>query len=44
VLYLPFEKGRISTKFILKTLPVDCGEVTPVEWGLSHDEAGSPSL
>ena len=29
---------------LLKTLPVDSGEVTPVEWELSHDEAGSPSL
>jgi len=33
------EEGKL-----LKTLPVDCGEVKPVEWGLSHDEAGSPSL
>jgi len=24
-------------------LPVDCGEVTPVEWELSHGEAGGPS-
>jgi len=25
-------------------LPVDCGEVTPVEWAVAHGEAGSPSL
>ena len=25
-------------------LPVDCGEVTPVEWAVVHDEAGSPSF
>ncbi|WP_456342561.1 hypothetical protein [Thermovibrio sp.] len=29
---------------LLKTLSVDCGEVKPVEWGFSHDEAGSPRL
>jgi len=25
-------------------LPLDWGEVTPVEWVLSHDEAGSPAF
>jgi len=40
----------------MSALPVDCGEVTPVEWAnnstqpsagvnaFAHDEAGSPSL
>ena len=29
---------------IESALPVDCGEVTPVEWAVAHGEAGSPSL
>ncbi len=29
---------------VKSALPVDCGEVTPVEWAVAHDEAGSPSL
>jgi len=43
ILRIAVEKLKGEGK-LLKTLPVDCGEVTPVEWGLSHDEAGSPSL
>ena len=43
ILRIAVEKFKEEGKLI-KTLPVDCGEVTPVEWGLSHDETGSPSL
>ena len=43
ILKVAIEKLKGEGK-LLKTLPVDCGEVTPVEWELSHDEAGSPSL
>ena len=43
ILRIAVEKFKEEGKLI-KTLPVDCGEVTPVEWGLSHDEAGSLSL
>ncbi len=43
ILRIAIEKLKGEGK-LLKTLPVDCGEVKPVEWGLSHDEAGSPSL
>ncbi len=43
ILRIAVEKLKGEGK-LLKTLPVDCGEVTPVKWGLSHDEAGSPSL
>ncbi len=43
ILRIAIEKLKGEGK-LLKTLPVDCGKVTPVEWGLSHDEAGSPRL
>jgi len=43
ILKIAIEKLKGEGK-LLKTLPVDCGEVTPVEWELSHDEAGSPSF
>jgi len=43
ILKIAIEKLKGEGK-LLKTLPVDCGEVTPVEWAVAHDEAGSPSL
>ncbi len=43
ILKVAIEKLKGEGK-LLKTLPVDCGEVTPVEWKLSHGEAGSLSL
>ena len=43
ILKIAMEKLKGEGK-LLKTLPVDSGEVTPVEWKLSHDEAGSPSF
>ncbi len=43
ILNIAIEKPKREGK-LLKTLPVDSGEVTPVEWELFHGEAGSPSL
>ncbi len=43
ILQIAIEKLKGEGK-LPKTLPVGSGEVTPVEWVLTHDEAGSPSL
>ncbi|WP_027720027.1 RNA-guided endonuclease TnpB family protein [Desulfurobacterium sp. TC5-1] len=43
ILKIAVEKLKGEGK-LLKTLPVDCGEVTPVEWAIAHGEAGSLPL
>ncbi len=43
ILKIAVEKLKGEGK-LLKTLPVDCGEVTPVEWAITHGEAGSLPL
>ncbi|WP_456437510.1 zinc ribbon domain-containing protein [Desulfurobacterium sp.] len=43
ILKIAVEKLKGEGK-LLKTLPVDCGEVTSVEWAIAHGEAGSLPL